>query len=169
MKNFFENYFERFAVTFFLIFIMTGGYFLGKSFAWEKLDYVTYSGYTGEEVTIGWTNPCTDTTTCTTPDEYEFEFYHKDMGVVLIKGTTPNTQVTVKLTRTGHYIPRVRSKKNNCTHEDPEDPNSPMIPCFSGWAESIDPQYAVVDDENRAWWVFTWIKPPGDVVIGNKK
>jgi hypothetical protein len=164
MKEIFDKKFKKYIIIFFLIFLMVGS----NSFAWEKLDYVTYSGYTGEEVTIGWTNPCTDLNTCTIPDEYEYEFYNKDMNVTLIKGTTSDTQVTVTLTRTGHYIPKVRSKKNECVHEDPNDLNSPMIACYSEWAESIDPQYAIVDDESRSWWIFTWVSPPGDVVIGNK-
>jgi len=160
MKESFDKKFEKYAVTFFLIFLMVGSYFLRDSFAWEQLEYTTYSGFTGKEITIGWTESCNDDN-CTHPDEYEFKIYHRDMGVDLIKGITPNTQITIILSRVGHYIPKVRAVKNNCKYEDPDDPNSPLVPCYSDWVESIDPMYATVNGVNKAWWIFTWISPPG--------
>lgn len=186
MKDF-DRKFENFALNFMVILFIIGSFFLTDSLAWDKYDYITYYGYTGKEITAAWATPvsncsdnnpcdsegkCSDGTACimsTVPDEYEYEFYHIDMKVTLIKGTTSDNQVTVVLPRVGHYIAKVRAKKNNCQHEDPNDINSPMVPCYSDWAVSTDPTYAVVDDVHRAWWIFTWISPPNDVVIGQNK
>ncbi len=183
MKSSCDRKFENFYLLIMLIFFIIGSFFLKDVFAWEKLDYVTYYGNTGEEVTVAWENPCekcadgnycpssgvcsdgSSCTPCTIPDEYEFKFFHKDMGQDLIIGTTSNTQVTVIIPKVGHYIVKVRSKKNDCVHEDPNDINSPMVPCYSDWAISTDPTYATVDNTHRAWWIFTWISPPGDIGI----
>lgn len=155
-----DDFEKRVVGIFFIVLFLLAFFFIPRSLAWEKLDYVTYSGFTGKEVTIGWSDGC-EGDDCTHPDEYEFKFYHKDMDADLITGNTPNTQVTIVLTRIGHYIPKVRAIKNDCQHEDPDDQNSPLVPCYSDWAESINPIYATVDGESKAWWIFTWISPPG--------
>lgn len=150
----------NFKIKILLIIIILFIFFPLRSFSWDKLDYVTYSGYTGKEITIGWEDGCKDDT-CTHPDEYEYKIYHKDMNADLIKGVTTDNQITIILSRIGHYIPKVRAVKNNCQLEDPSDSSSQLVPCYSEWVESIDPLNATVDGEKRSWWIFTWISPPG--------
>ena len=127
-------------------------------YAWENLDYYTYSGTTDELITVKWDQPV-DFNALT--DDYELVLYNPERDYEIPLAITSELQVTFSTKKTGHWIPKVRSRRYNGT-----------VYLYSRWIESIDPIYSVVvngtDYEPKGWWIFTWIAATGPIELNIK-
>jgi hypothetical protein len=112
---------------------------------WVGKDYVTAFGTTDKEITVTWN-------VVDGADLYDVEMFHVEQNVVAKTVEVTENSITTKLPKSGHYIFRVRA----C--------NSSRSDC-SIWVESIDPEYARVNDQPRAWWVYGYVAPPGPITI----
>jgi hypothetical protein len=131
-----------------LILVFTGSVFA----TWDKImDRVLYFGTTDALITMSW-DPVAEAT------GYEVELFHIEQNTKMLPYGTSNhtsgTNLTFKLPKTGHYIFKVRSCINN------------FAECGDEWSESIDSTKAIVDGENKAWWVYGYVAKPGDITIG---
>jgi len=143
----------------FKILVMVGCFMLFStiSFGGEVYDYVTYWGYTEENVNIEWDGDPDNSIDEVT--KHEVELYHVEHKEVIVVGKTthPTQQMTLVFPRSGHYIAKVRS----C--HDVGDP--PVYDC-SDWTESTNKERSTVwvepsqSYEPRAWWVYKQISPP---------
>jgi len=127
--------------------------FCTNLYAWENLDYYTYSGTTDELITVKWDQAeGFDEST----DDYELVLYNPERDYEIPLSITSELQITFSTNKTGHWIPKVRSRRYNGTEYE-----------YSEWAESIDSSYSVVvngtDYEPKGWWIFTWIAPTGPI------
>jgi hypothetical protein len=104
----------------------------------------TYSGYTGEAVTIAWQPD-------ETADHYELQLYHEDHHQVAANVEAPGTQATITMPRSGHYLVRLRSVD--------------AAGAASTWHESTHPADARVDGAARGWQLFAWPAPAGEAEI----
>lgn len=130
---------------FLAVIMLTATVFSASAWAdFEVLDYVTYSGYTGEEVTVEW-----DFTGDAT---FEVDLYHMEHKEHLNLTPQPITarSITFTLPRSGHYSVGVRAIKDG-------------VP--GPWAGSIFPEDAQHNEEARAWWLFGALAPTGDIVF----
>jgi hypothetical protein len=107
-------------------------------------EYVTYAGYTGQEVTVEWD--------FTGEATFEVELYHMELEEHIPLTTDPITTKshTFTLPRSGHYSVGVRAIKNG-------------VP--GPWAGSIFDEDAEYNGEPRAWWLFGSIAPTGGITI----
>ena len=121
-------------------------FFTVNAFAWEGLDYFTYFGTTDDPIIIAWTAG-------EGVEKYQIRALHKERNKYIEFGTTAECEYTIVLPRSGHYIFEVRSLKLKEGSDDKY--------ITSEWAVSNDPQYATVDGEPRAWWVYGYVAPPG--------
>lgn len=138
------NWFYRAVPTVcFLLFI----FITPSNAAWEKKDVVTYFGTTDQTVTVMW-DPVDNAT------YYEVELHHVERDSITRVGsdTLVDNNITFSLPRSGHFVPRVRA----C---------SDSIDSCSDWTLSTNSERASVDDQPRAWWLYGYIAPPGQIII----
>lgn len=139
--------FKKFIYT--MLFVLL---FSVNAIAWEKKDYVTYFGTTDQQIKFAWNTSvgATDKTV------YEVKLFNveKDTEVLIANGKTQDTDITISLPRTGHYILRIRACSDNTADKK-----------CSEWVESINPEFATVDGSPRAWWVYGHIASPGTIII----
>jgi hypothetical protein len=117
---------------------------------WVKKDYVTYFGTTDQSITVKWD-------AVDNAQGYQLELYHVErdsITKVASEGLT-TTQLELTLPRSGHFIPRVRA----CS-------DYPACETHSEWSESINSEVAIVDGEARSWWIYGYVAPPGQIIIG---
>lgn len=115
-----------------------------SALAWTLHQAWTYSGYTGEAVTIAWRPD-------ETAERYELQLYHEDHQQVARELETEATEATVDLPRSGRYVARLRSVDAAGTP--------------SAWHLSTDPAAAMVDGEARGWRLFAWLAPADEAEI----
>lgn len=121
-------------------------------------DYYTYLTYTSKDITVKWDQP-EDWNAET--DDFEFEIYNPERKITNSKGFIGEFQITFKTEKTGHWVARVRARR----YVDGETPEY----LLSEWSESTNPEVASVNEQPRAWWIFTWIAPTGPIIIGEKE
>jgi hypothetical protein len=162
-------------------------------FGGEVHDYVTFWDYTNVSEQITWdpivnnaecVGPQDPKECCTgpatgncldVPQYYKLKIWHKEHDREYARGKVdhPGNIATTTFPRTGHYIvmitscitegdPPVERCAENCDSGDP-----PI--CVTDWCESIDANCSMVDlagdgtYEERAWWVFRQLAPPGGI------
>ena len=104
----------------------------------DVYEYTTHYGFTNDTWTVAWDPVATAT-------EYEYRVFNFERKVYMVIGRTSQTQVTVNLPKTGHWVFEVRSFDGTLYSET--------------WASSIDDNYA----SPKSWWIFTWLAPPGPI------
>jgi hypothetical protein len=117
---------------------------------WEKKDYITYLGTTDQSITVGWD-------AVENVEGYQIEVYHVERDSitrVASEGLT-ETQIEFNLPRSGHFIARVRA----CV-------DYPTCETAGEWSESTNSDVATVDGEARSWWIYGYVAPPGQIIIG---
>ena len=113
-------------------------------YAFEKKDYVTYFGTTDKTIKASWD-------LVVGAVKYEVQIYCVDRKEAISLGNTTMPEKVIQIPRSGHYIVKVRAIN--------------LQNRASTWSESIDPKYATVDGEPRAWWVYGHIAAPGPIII----
>ena len=125
----------------------------------EGFDYYTYVGTTADDITVRWDEPADfDSTT----DDFEVVIYNPERDITKDIGFTTDFQVTFKTAKTGHWICKVRAREK-VADSDPVEYN------VSEWSESTNKEVASVNGEAKGWWLFTWLKPTGAIIIGTVK
>ena len=112
----------------------------------QVFDYVTYYGETGQKIQMSWDSVANAT-------RYEVRLYNQERGVIveLDENTTPGLSITFELPYSGHFVGQVRA----CNDE--------AMPICSEWSLSTNPEVASVNGENRAWWLYGYVAPPGGI------
>jgi len=117
-----------------------------------KIDAMTYWGTTVEQATIAW-----DVSAGAT--KYEWEAFHPETSMVILTGNTAATTITITLPKAGHFVIRLRACKPSA------DPAGPDV--CSEWIDTLNVDYAQVDGQSKAWWIYRVLAPPGDIEFGN--
>jgi len=103
-------------------------------------DYITYYGTTDNTITLQWEESIGAV-------KYEMKYLYVEHNTYSDIVETNNTQLTITLPRTGHYIFEIRAIDS-----------SDMI---SEWASSIINE----DTQTGSFWVYGYLAPPGDIII----
>ena len=118
-----------------------------NAFAWDGLDYVTFFGTTDKTITVGWT-------VSDGAEKYELRLYNHERDVFEDIGETTAVEYTFQLPRSGHYTAQVRALCLN-------DAGTEWL--TSTWSESTNAEVAMVNDNPRAWWIYGFVAPPGNI------
>lgn len=120
------------------------------SSGFEIQDHVTYQGTTDKDVKVSWDEQ--------DADYYEVVLYSVEKGVDVPAGSgkTTKNQIIFKLPYGGHFVAKVRACLN---------PVGEAAPLCSAWTLSTDDDLAKVGDENRGWWLYGHVAPPGSIDI----
>lgn len=113
----------------------------------EVLNYTTYSDYTEIPKTIAW-DPSENA------EYYKFQAYHYEQNSIAVIGTTAQTQIIIHFPRSGHYIIKVKA----CAVQQ-------EIEVCSEFSESTNSEFATVNGQPKAWWIFKHVSPPGPIGI----
>jgi len=113
------------------------------SHEFEPLDYITYFGTTDKTITMAWD-------AAENAVKYDIRLYHVEQHVYLKYGYVEGLQVSLKLPKTGHYIPEIRSVG---TTDDQ----------VSEWVTSLTA--GTVNGELKPWWLYGYVAPPGPIII----
>lgn len=149
--------------------------FLSDKFAWS--DFATMAGPTGTQYSFCWTvYPCAD---CVQPYNIQFRKYRAEGGQQYMSNLLHVSEWVVHATNPdgskeycandsvpmgGHWVYEARVCGPN-----PTEGGDPI--CTIG--TSIDPAYAKVKSADgtevpRAWWVYTFLAPPGTPEVDMK-
>ncbi len=117
----------------------------------EGFDYFTYYGTTADDITLAWDQPIGfDILT----DDYEILLHNPERDITIPLIITLERQITFKTTMTGHWIIKIRARYYDGTEYK-----------YSEWAISTNPIFALVNNEPKGWWIFTWIASTGPIEI----
>jgi len=117
-----------------------------------KADYVTYVATTDKRLQVAW-DPV-DNAGYYVVRVFNLEknvYVDLDEAAERIAGTAFEMQFPYA----GHFIPEVKA----CRDVEGEDPECSI------WAISTSDEYATVDGEPRAWWLYGYIQKPGPITI----
>ncbi|OEU68380.1 MAG: hypothetical protein BBJ57_02120 [Desulfobacterales bacterium PC51MH44] len=134
-----------------LLILLIGFVFFPISFvSGEMYDYVTYFDYTEKSEVFKWD--------ADNAEYYKFKLHHVEKDIDVAMGTTTQSQVRIHYPRSGHYIHFLKA----CTTQIKDDDGNDLC---SEWVDSTDPEYAKVNGEAQAWWVYRYLSPPGPIII----
>ena len=139
-------------VTMFIMIVFLMFFSYSVAFSWEKKDYVTYFDTTDNPVTCAWS-------AVEGAAGYQVQLLHveRDSTTIVSREALTDRRDTFLLQRSGHFIVKVRACKydfNTCE-------------VHSEWTESINSERSRVDDQPRAWWLYGYIAPPGEITINS--
>lgn len=117
------------------------------SSTWSNRKVFEYIGTTNKKVTVSWQS-------VSNVNGYEVRLVNLDRNseVMLSNGKVSTNSITFSLPKTGHYIVKVRSQRNNYTE-------------LSDWAYSNIPGDAIVDNETAGWCIYGTVAQPGTIII----
>ena len=151
------NWITRLSMFVVLLFVLLIVVALCSPNAAELKQIDTFIYHSGETITFAWSLGPEDDLA-----RYEFQVLSFERGMIPVASGTIEgnpldednplaTEATFTGEKVGHYIPRVRAcdTSNLC----------------SEWAESTDPNSAIVKETARGWWVYFYIAPPTGVTI----
>ena len=145
-----KRYIKVLLISFTLLLFSLNAYALTAE-GFNGYDYYTYYGTTADNIKIAWDAGADFNSTT---DTYEMALHNpeRDITVNVIADLVDNF-FTIKCPKTGHWVPRVRTKriKDDGTFE------------YSEWSVSTDETVAKVDGVLKGWWIFTWIASTGPI------
>ena len=131
-----------------LVLLAANGLFcLDEALAVHPVDHMTIMTPSGVERTVQWRPNSEGNQTVT---HYMVRVHHFEHCEVVLEVTTGADHMEWTPPRAGHYIISAQAcNENGC----------------SDWAESINPEYALWEDEAKSWWIFAYIATPteGDI------
>jgi len=113
----------------------------------EKHDYITYAAYTSKKFTVGW-----DAVEHATWYEIRIFNMERNVYVDIEDYKTHETMKTFNFPYSGHFVPQIKA----CAIIDEE------TKC-SSWSSANNAEVATVDGKPRAWWLYGFIEPPGEI------
>jgi len=119
----------------------------------EGIDHYTYYGTTADEITVAWDLP---TGHDVLTDDFEIVLVNPERNIEIPLAIIPETVITFKTSKTGHWIVKMRTRGWDAATETHE---------YSVWIISTDPVYARVDGVARGWWIFTSIASTGPIEL----